>query len=386
MFSIPVGIVYRPSEAKVKNLKTKEYLGKARLVAASDRTNAFTGFQGSEIKRTNTTNNTGRDDRPLESISYAATNMVQQNLSSRTRQQSEPPVGRNMFPPTPPPENDKPSSLGSNGSGRSGSARGGPQRSTVETEQQSTGQMGGVNPTAPVENRMNMPPAEKPRVGTVRTASEPRGPQSRQYGSARNRDGSTRQPLFRETTGSRRNQTFAPVSEVEDAEDVYDMYRNRTSNRSSSRKPRRPRYPEDDDYSSEYENDSVDDGEFEMVRGAGAPRPNRRGGTSRRTDARKIRVKAHTEEDTRFIIIGTAIEFGDFEGKIREKFGFKSRLKIKMKDDGDMVTLGDQDDLDLLISSTRLAARKGNNDVGKMEVDFPFLSFTYSEPAILGTN
>lgn len=50
VFSIPVGVVYRPNQAKVKNLKTKDYLGKARLVAASDRSNAFTGFAGPEIK------------------------------------------------------------------------------------------------------------------------------------------------------------------------------------------------------------------------------------------------------------------------------------------------------------------------------------------------
>lgn len=50
VFSIPVGVVYRPNQAKVKNLKTKDYLGKARLVAASDRANAFTGFAGSERK------------------------------------------------------------------------------------------------------------------------------------------------------------------------------------------------------------------------------------------------------------------------------------------------------------------------------------------------
>ena len=56
VFSIPVGVVYRPNQAKVKNLKTKDYLGKARLVAASDRNNAFTGFAGSEIK------NVSRDD------------------------------------------------------------------------------------------------------------------------------------------------------------------------------------------------------------------------------------------------------------------------------------------------------------------------------------
>jgi hypothetical protein len=50
VFSIPVGVVYRPNQAKVKNLKTKDYLGKARLVAASDRANAFVGFAGSEMK------------------------------------------------------------------------------------------------------------------------------------------------------------------------------------------------------------------------------------------------------------------------------------------------------------------------------------------------
>lgn len=34
----------------MRNLKTKDYLGKARLVAATDKSNAFTGFTGSEIK------------------------------------------------------------------------------------------------------------------------------------------------------------------------------------------------------------------------------------------------------------------------------------------------------------------------------------------------
>ena len=45
-----MGVVYRPNEAKVRNLKTKDYLGKARLVATSDANNAFTGFTGAEIK------------------------------------------------------------------------------------------------------------------------------------------------------------------------------------------------------------------------------------------------------------------------------------------------------------------------------------------------
>lgn len=54
MFSVGVGILYRPNESKVRNVKTKDYLGKARLVAASDEKNAFTGFTGAEVKKVGT--------------------------------------------------------------------------------------------------------------------------------------------------------------------------------------------------------------------------------------------------------------------------------------------------------------------------------------------
>ncbi|KAH0829218.1 hypothetical protein J3R83DRAFT_2781 [Lanmaoa asiatica] len=46
VFSIPVGVLYRPSENKLKNSKSKDYLGKAKLVAASDSNDAFTEFTG----------------------------------------------------------------------------------------------------------------------------------------------------------------------------------------------------------------------------------------------------------------------------------------------------------------------------------------------------
>jgi hypothetical protein len=118
VFSIPVGVVYRPNSAKVKNLKTKDYLGKARLVAASDKPNTFTGFAGSEAKKNMFRDDLTRDDRLPDSISFAATNLVKPGLQSRGRQQSEPPINRNMFPPTPPPEEGKPASFaGSNTSG-----------------------------------------------------------------------------------------------------------------------------------------------------------------------------------------------------------------------------------------------------------------------------
>lgn len=47
VFSIPVGVLYRPSEVKVKNIKARNYLGKAKLVAATEERDAFTGFTGS---------------------------------------------------------------------------------------------------------------------------------------------------------------------------------------------------------------------------------------------------------------------------------------------------------------------------------------------------
>jgi hypothetical protein len=130
-----VGVVYRPNSAKVKNLKTKDYLGKARLVAATSRSNAFTGFSGAELKKVCPKGSDGgccvrncylflttipkqseaaaaqltqgRDDRPPDSISFAASNLVKPDLRSRSRLQSEPPLNRQVFPPTPPPESDK---------------------------------------------------------------------------------------------------------------------------------------------------------------------------------------------------------------------------------------------------------------------------------------
>ncbi|KAK2784485.1 hypothetical protein FQN53_008474 [Emmonsiellopsis sp. PD_33] len=372
VFSIPVGIVYRPSEAKVKNLKTKEYLGKARLVAASDRTNAFTGFQGSEIKRTAT--DKSKDDRPPDSISFAASNLVQKGLTSRGgRQQSEPPISRNMFPPTPPPETEKlsvgNSSSPSNASvpGRSGSGRG---ARPAMLDLDRTGQMAGSSDPGLVGYQNKQ--MERPRIGTVRTASEPRGPPSRQYSTAR-RDQNGR-PLYRETTRRQHDSNFAPVSEDEYPDEVYDMYsgaNTRPSTRNagggSRRQRQQPRYMDDADYVSDtYEDDSAEDGEFEMI-GAPPPRPQRRQ-TSRRPDIRKMRVKVHASNDVRFIMISSNVAYNEFESKIREKFGFRKRLKLQMQDDGDMVTMGDQDDLDMLLSSAKQEARKDGLDMGKIEI------------------
>jgi len=341
VFSIPVGVIYRPNEAKVRNLKTKDYLGKARLVAASDRSNAFTGFAGSEIK--NSVRTEIKDDRPPDSISFAASNLVKPDLQSR-RQQSEPPVNRNMFPPTPPPENE--SRLPSRGqSVRNGQKPQlaklniGPQESRHYTKAQS-------------------PPDARPRPGRSASAAP-----VRQY-SQRDQP----PPLQRRPTNRIEEEGEAYPGEV------YDMYQQQ-SRRGSNRRP--PPQVYEEDVASDYDSGSIDEGDFDMIpvrRPTGGASSTTSSSKSRRgPEVKKIRVKAHAADDVRYILAGVAVEYPDFLDKVRDKFGLEGRrFKIKIKDEdmpeGDMITMGDQDDLEMALSSARAQARKARQEVGKMDI------------------
>lgn len=354
VFSIPVGVVYRPNEAKVRNLKTKDYLGKARLVAASDRSNAFTGFAGSEIKAAG--RGTEKDDRPQNNISFAATNLVKPGLQSR-RQQSEPPNanGRNAFPPTPPPENDKPALS------RGASVRNGPKPMPAKLN------IPDSNGRSTKYEKTTSPRQEERKMPT-RAASEARSPPQRSYSRAE-------QPP--KNRGSR---------EQDDGgypDDVYDMYSGGSNSgggarRSQGSRRTQQRYIEEEEEGSEY--DSFDEGDFEMVsnrRPGGGPSSmgSVRGG-SKRPEIRKVRVKVHAD-DVRYIMIGTAIEYIDLEEKVRDKFGLQGRFKIKVRDEdapqSDMITMGDQDDMDMVMMSVKSMARKKREDIGKMEVSLSAL-------------
>ncbi|KAJ4350199.1 uncharacterized protein N0V89_008820 [Didymosphaeria variabile] len=366
VFSIPVGIVYRPNDAKVKNLKTKDYLGKARLVAASDRQNAFTGFTGSEIKKMA---NLAKDDRPEEKLSFAATNLVKPELQSRARQQSEPPMNRNMFPPTPPPESDNRRSAEKKADSnapmsRAQSVRGG----GPKPQPLNLGRAAFDRRDDRKDDRRDDPPQ---RRGTQRSASERPAP-SRQE-SMRNRDMDRRDDRG---MGGRRSRE-APRrrgSEEEDdyADDVYDMYQSRGSRSGygrGSKGQRRPAYI-DEEEEDDYDGSDVDDADFEMVSRSKTRRrsPTRsatssgRGGTGG-----KIRVKVHAG-DTRYVFVTPNSSMRDFVQSIREKFGIRQNFKVEIKDDGDMITMADEDDLDMAIENAKSMARKEGSDTPKMEV------------------
>lgn len=310
-----------------------------------------------------------KDDRPPENLSFAATNLVKPGLSSK-RQQSEPPIGRNMFPPTPPPEADKAPAPMSRGA----SVRNGPKPTPAKLNIEK------ARPNERYEVRDDPPMMqEQPqRRGTTRTASEPRGPPSRQF---------SQQDSRRPTNQRRRSD-----EEEEDAypDELYDMYSGSGSRNSRGGRARKqnPRYiEEEDEDASDYDDGSFDENDFEMMRGPPAPRsraPSTAGGrgSSRRPDVRKIRVKVHSE-DVRYIMIGAAVEFPDLCDKIREKFGLKRRFKIKVRDEdmpnGDMITMGDQDDLDMVVMAVKSTAKRERLDMGKMEVSTPkTTSFNFS--------
>ncbi len=172
--------------------------------------------------------------------------------------------------------------------------------------------------------------------------------------------------------------------EEEDAypDDVYDMYgggggsRGSRSQRGGNSRTQNRYIEEEEDDGSDYDDASFDEGEFEMV-------SNRRPGpgsvvsggskrvSSRRDALRTVRVKVHADE-VRYIVVGPAIEFPDLVDRVRDKFGLRRRFKIKIRDEdspeGEMITMGDQDDLDMVMSSVKQAARKQRTETGKMEV------------------
>jgi len=200
---------------------------------------------------------------------------------------------------------------------------------------------------------------QQQRMGTSRTASEPRGP-PRRANTERNRP-----------------RKKASDEDEEYPDEVYDMYSSpRSSQKGGNR--RQPRYIEEEEEDGSDYDDDFDEGDFEMV-SARNPPPRSTGrapssvgrGQSKRPEVRKIRVKVHAD-DVRYIMIGVAIEFPDMVDKIREKFGLRKRFKIKVRDDdipdGDMITMGDQDDLEMVIMSVKSQARKERLDMGKMEV------------------
>jgi len=263
---------------------------------------------------------------------------------------------RNVFPPTPPPEMEKPQpQIPSRGQSVRNGAKPPPARSNTRANQ-------GYQLSDDGRSASGRP---EPRRQNTQGGST-RGPQRQNTNAPRNRQ----------------SDDYPDENGDEYPGELYDMYsssgRGSRSSRGTAQSRSRPqqRYDEEESqYASDYDDGSFDENDFEMMAPAPRAAPSSRAGStrggSRRPDIRKIRVKVHAE-DTRYIMIGPAIEFPDLVDRVREKFGMRKRFKIKVRDDdgdgGEMITMADQDDLDMAIMSVKANARKEKLDMGKLSI------------------
>lgn len=384
VFSIPVGVIYRPNEAKVKNLKKQDYLGKARLVAAHDQQQQH----HQDPRRQAALAATGADDRAGDKLSYAALNLVRPGLSSRSRQQSEPPMHRNVFPPTPPPELERQDSVQVRK--RRSSESLGSQKSGIQASRPAAKPLRLELGAAAFDQKAQ---SGRPRLGAKRSESErPHLRRGFSDGSTHGQEGFTRP--------NRRSHTYDQVPEVHVQPDPISAHSitpaipisspPSTYSRPNSQhnRTRSGAYSSQHAHHSiieepEGENEGFDTSStlsaspplaYEIVHPSKrSSRPRHQRSQSRRPappTMRKIRIKVHAPEDTRYVMASAAPLFTELLKQVRSKFGLeRDVIKLRIRDeDGDMITLGDQDDLDLAVAGCREVAAVEKVDMGKMEV------------------
>jgi len=88
-------------------------------------------------------------------------------------------------------------------------------------------------------------------------------------------------------------------------------------------------------------------------------------------EVKKVRVKVHGGEDMRYVLVPLPeTDFPALEQIIRVKFGLGANaFKLKIRDEeGDMVTMGDQDDWEMYLGVVRAAANRERGEMGKGEM------------------
>lgn len=81
------------------------------------------------------------------------------------------------------------------------------------------------------------------------------------------------------------------------------------------------------------------------------------------------------------IMINTNIDFDEFITRLKDKFGFRRKTRCKIQDeDGDgMISVSDQEDLDMAISTSKKNARRDRSEFGKLEVSLTALFLNPSD-------
>ncbi|KAK7691652.1 hypothetical protein QCA50_005051 [Cerrena zonata] len=370
VFSIPVGVLYRPSENKLKNAKAKDYMGKAKLVATSDANEAYTTFTGvTRLKQGITPANTVLDEQRSPTLTRAATVSVTSRPSVPDADRPQPALQRAKTTITVPPDaRDRIRNANSGGNSpvatspslsRSNTANG---RNMPLPPPPGSAPVRGLSVRRPGQQTPNMPPMNNLGVPGART-SPTKGPASSRvtefydefvdsYGAGTedmaSPPGTSRVSAWARNnanpaTGVGRARSTAPSSYAPSS--FGTGVKRRVTRRGTTRASSRAQ--------SMYE---------EEEEGYGS------GGDILDDDIIRIRVKVHYQDDVRGMAIDSGMPFEEFVDRLTTKFekSFKD-MGIKFKDeDGGRVTLRDDMDYELAIETARESA-KGKTE-GRLEL------------------
>lgn len=362
VFSIPVGVLYRPSEKKLKNSVTKDYMGKAKLVAASDSNDTFTTFTGAtRLRQGVTPSGVFLDNNPADAgtgLNRSATvpaksdNVPAQRPAGLSRSNTTlnvPSDAREriagLSPGGPPPVSPLGRSVSMAARSPTGTTRG----LSIKKNPGVGGGAGGGS-----ENGQIPPPLPTGKDNSRMSEFYDDYLDSYQDADA--------PPLIAPSNGQRdRIAAWAEINALPSANPNLVPARRPSRSAPSSYAPssaggsmRRRRRPTIRQAPKMYEEEEegyvsgeYDDGPFEMI---------------------KIKVKLHYEDDIRGMAVTPETPFEEFLERVTQKFGKgMNGLGMRFKDeDGVKVTLQDESDYELAIETAREHS-KGKPE-GKLEI------------------
>lgn len=363
VFSIPVGVLYRPSEKKLKNAVQKDYMGKARLIASSDPNDNITDFTGSARLKMGITPTgifvSGRpDDNSSATVVRSAT--VPGSMPSRPDIEMPRSAGVERSKTTiNVPANARELTSPSRGPMSAGAsiARSNtqitPGRPSPNAGMRPPGSTRGLSIRRPGGGSPNRGPAPPPKDATDGRLTDfyddyltgyedaPPVPQMQPAPTDRVAAWARQNPSY---PPSRQGSRSAPGSSYTPSSYAGGSMRRKPTRRPTVRSRIQSTYEEEEEG---YGSGEYDDGPLEM---------------------NLIRVKLHYKDETRGMTLPPDLPFEEFIEKVTVKFerSFKS-LDMKFRDeDGGMVTLRDESDFELAVETARENA-KGKAE-GKLEI------------------
>ncbi|ORY26341.1 hypothetical protein BCR39DRAFT_484589 [Naematelia encephala] len=342
VFSVPVGILFQPSQAKLKNLEARDYMGKAILVAATDTNEAYTTFSGiTRLQR-------GLNPRgaPLD-----AGHPLSRSASVSTIPQ---PVGSSPL-------------LGLSRNNTIASTRptafprdslGLVRRSSGDTPDNLPSKLPLTGAVSPL-NLPGKPPRPRTNIEIGSPSSDPqiRTPQDRLKSLAV----TELYDYYYKEYAAYDDEPMPDLPPIKGPNSKIEMWARKTP---SGAPPRRP---------SVTSNGGMWPGRVPGLSRNGSMARSRYEDESTReaggvTDMAKIRVKVHVGKHTRGMSIVPTQNYDDFTTSLRDKFPeLGSQLLVRFKDeDGDMLSLVDEGDFEAAVDVARVMS--GGKAEGKLEI------------------